>query len=64
MKLNYNRASLFLFQSFMWGNNITSLALNDVQYGIDNNIDSATRPPYVVTHGITDKVTYLSETTK
>ena len=30
MELNYNIGSLFLFQLFMWGNNITSFALNYV----------------------------------
>ena len=64
MELNYTIASLSLFQLFMWG--ITDFVLN---YPIiimhrDNNEGSTPRTQHVeslITHVITDKATYLSE---
>ena len=66
MELNCTIVTLFLFQSFMWSNNIMSFALN-YAYSKDNNIDCATRPPRILSHiihAITDKAAYLSEATK
>ena len=65
-ELNCTIASLFLYQSLVWGNNITSFALNFVYYSRDNNIDWANRTPCVetlLTHDIIDKAAYLSQAT-
>ena len=67
MGLNCTIASLFLFQSIMWGNNITTFAFNYTYCIRDNNIDSTTSPPCIeslVTQGITDNAAYLSEAMK
>ena len=47
MELNCTIASLFLFQSFMWGNNITSFAPNYAYHSKDSNSDCTTRPPHI-----------------
>ena len=71
MELNCTIASSLLFQSFMWGNNIMSFALNYAYHSKDralgNNIDCTTRPSQVehlITHGIADKAANLSEATR
>ena len=66
MELNCTIATLFLYQSIVLGNKITSFALNFVYYSRDNNIDCANRTPCVeslFTHDIIDKAAYLSQTT-
>ena len=63
MQLNYNIASFFLSQSFMWCNNSKSFALKlHIPPSGDDNTDSTTRSQHIqslVTHGITDKAAYL-----
>ena len=68
MQLNCSITSLFLSQKFMPCNNSTGFALKlHILLSGVNNTDSATRSQHVqslVTRGITDKATYLSEATK
>ena len=68
MQLNCSIAPLLLSQLFVPCNNSTTFTLKlHILLSGDNNIDSATRSQCVqslVTHGITDKATYLSEATK
>ena len=66
MDLNYIIASLFLFQSFMWGNDRTSFVLNYMYYSRDDDNDCPPRTPHVqsfITQNVTDKAAYLNKVT-
>ena len=63
MELNCTKASLFLYQWLVLGNNITSFALNYAYYSREDNVDCTNRTSCVeslLIHDIVDKVAYLN----
>ena len=67
MELNWTKASLFLYQWLVLGNNIMSFALNYVCYSREDNADCTNRTPLVeslLTHDIVvEEVAYLNQAT-